>query len=131
MLNYWFFTTLVRNLTLDNSDSLDQNLVMKNINGTNTWCNKCQSVTECRVSEYENELKGIFTDTTYPDLNYRVRPRECLDCGEQFRTCEIDDSYIDELVELRNLIALINLKVMDQIQSPTSVDKLLNSLKKD
>ena len=104
---------------------------MKNLNGTNTWCNKCQSVTECRVNEYENDSKGIFTDTTYPDLSYRIRPRECLDCGYQFRTYEIEESAIDELVELRKLIASINSKVLEQIQSPTSIDKLLNSLKKD
>ena len=104
---------------------------MDNLNGTKTWCKECQAVTECRVSEYENDSKGIFTDTTYPDLNYRIRPRECLDCGNQFRTCEIEDTAVNELVELRKLISSINSKVLEQIQFPTSIDKLLNSYKNE
>jgi len=110
---------------------MNQDLFMENTNGTKTWCKECQSVTECRVSEYENDSKGIFTDTKYADLNYRIRPRECLECGDQFRTCEIDESYIDELVELRNLMGAISSKVLEQIQSPTAIDKLINSFKNE
>ena len=130
-LDRQYLSTLVRNLTLDINGSVNQNLGIENTNGTKTWCKKCQSVTECRVSEYENDSKGIFTDSTYPDLNYRIRPRECLDCGDQFRTYEIDDSYIDELVELRKLITSINSQVLEQIKSPTSIEKLLNSFKNE
>ena len=122
---------LVRDRALDKKVVLGDSLIMGSGGGTQLWCPKCDAIHECKVLSYDNTLKGNFSHTEFPDLNWRERPRECNNCGDQFDTYEIERSAIDELVELRKLVQGIKSSIEEQQKDPTSLLKLLKSLKDD
>jgi transcriptional regulator NrdR family protein len=101
---------------------------MESGGGTQLWCPKCDAIRECKVLWYDNSSKGNFVNDEFPDLHYRERPRECNKCGEHFNTYEINDSAIDELVELRKLLQIIKQSIENQEEAPTRLHKILKSI---
>lgn len=91
---------------------------MESGGGTQLWCLKCQDIQECKVLWYANDFKGNFFHQDYPDLRWRQRPRECNKCGTHFDTYEVNESVIDELVELRKLISHIKVSIDEQQRVP-------------
>ena len=69
---------------------------------------------------------GNFSHSEFPDLNWRQRPRICLECDSEFNTIEIQKEAVDELVELRRLMKRIKEDISVQEQYPTRRSKLIN-----
>ena len=73
--------------------------------GTNIYCRNCKSIQTCRMrTEYDSWSKGNDYALGHPDIRYFRRPRECLKCGFDFETYEINGGFIRELVLLRNFV---------------------------
>ena len=104
--------------------------------GTAMWCPFCKEITTCRafpLTEY-GELSGQRKyRSDEPDINFFQRARECLECESQFLTCEVDEDFIDELVELRHALADIKQHaeayVGDARKASKALSKLTSSLK--
>lgn len=96
--------------------------------GTKLWCPKCDQIRVCKVLWYDNLSKGNFVSKEFPDLHWRERPRECNICGHHFSTYEIENSVVDELIELRKLILEIKRSIEAQQEAPTPIAKFLGTL---
>lgn len=76
--------------------------------GTKIYCPGCESFTVCRAVSPTNIGKPKaqrWHRTDYQDIAWFRRGRECLNCGHKFLTAEVDEAFIEELVELRERLA--------------------------
>lgn len=76
--------------------------------GTEIYCPGCKSFSVCRGVSPTNIGKPKaqrWYRTDYQDIAWFRRGRECLDCGHKFLTAEVDEAFIEELVELRERLA--------------------------
>jgi hypothetical protein len=99
---------------------------MESDGGTQLWCPKCDEIQECKVISYDNDSKGNFFHKEFPDLQWRARPRQCNVCDHHFNTYEIEQTAIDELVELRKLLIELKTSIELQEQFPTKILKFIN-----
>jgi transcriptional regulator NrdR family protein len=79
--------------------------------GTQMHCPKCKCIRVCRAiptNEVGKKSGQRWYKTDHPDINWFRRGRQCLKCSHRFLTSEINEKYLDELVELRE--ALSNIK---------------------
>jgi hypothetical protein len=80
--------------------------------GTKMYCPHCKDIAVCsaiplsNVGESSGQRKYM---SKYPDINLFQRARRCNTCSEEFLTAEVDDRFLEELIELRD--ALKDLKV--------------------
>jgi hypothetical protein len=79
---------------------------------TNIYCPKCHGIRACGVVEYReakdhaNQAPSArFFRNDHPDLQWFSRVRKCRYCEETFVTAELEDSFVSELVSLRNDVA--------------------------
>ena len=80
--------------------------------GTGIYCPLCKSIQICRMrTEYDSFSKGNRYETEYPEIQYFMRPRECMKCGHDFETYEIASGFILELVKLRELVEQMKLTI--------------------
>ena len=75
--------------------------------GTKIYCPHCEAITVCRAIS-----PGVLTEergqrlhfTEHEDINFFRRGRECLECGYEFLTAEVDEEFLQELIELRDAL---------------------------
>jgi hypothetical protein len=99
---------------------------MESNGGTQLWCPNCKEIRECKVVSHWKTDIGNFNHPEFPDLNWRQRPRICLECDTEFNTIEIQEEAVDELVELRRLMKRIKEAISVQEQYPTRPSKSIN-----
>ena len=78
--------------------------------GTQIWCPKCGKVTVCAAvnpSQLGEESGQRWYRTSHVDVNWFRRGRICQVCNHSFLTAELDEEFVDELVELRDSLASI------------------------
>lgn len=106
--------------------------------GTDMYCPSCKRVTTCKAvpaaqvtynpSDYGQRKYYIKHD----DIQFFQRGRECLSCGHEFVSAEVDQQFLEELVELRG--ALSDIKgnaeafVKQSAAASVSLEKLSDSL---
>lgn len=79
--------------------------------GTKMHCPSCKKITVCAaipLTQMGHEHGQRWYRTDHEDINWFRRGRMCSKCFSKFVTSEIDESFITELVELRD--ALSNIK---------------------
>ncbi len=103
--------------------------------GTMMHCPSCGTTTVCKaisLSSLGEKAGQRWYMKQHTDIQWFRRGRECKGCGFKFKTSEIDEKFIEELVELRD--ALGNIKrnaeqyVIEAEKASTSLDEFTNSL---
>jgi len=82
--------------------------------GTKMYCPSCKKLTICKAISVslvtfdsgDRCQNRYFID--HDDVNFFQRGRECLLCGFEFVTYEVDSSIIDEIILFRGLRGLVN-----------------------
>ena len=74
--------------------------------GTQLWCPNCKSIQVCRVdasySESDENRGNIFWRQV-PEINSFRRPRVCNKCEEFFWTDEVNEEWIEKLIDYERL----------------------------
>ena len=97
------------------------------------WCSSCKAVTPCKAvepKEVKTHLKPgrRFYNTEHDDVHWFRRGRICLECNQGFVTSEVDEAFIDELTELRDVLGAIKKDTEDYIERAQSASESLESL---
>ena len=75
------------------------------VGGTRLFCPNCTSETVCRAvspTKLERRKQQRISHAVHGDLHWFRRGRECLACGYLFLTGELSETFIQELIDLRN-----------------------------
>lgn len=75
--------------------------------GTKKWCPKCQAVTVCTAknpSELGYNSGQRWYKTEHSDIQWFRRALVCQTCFHQWLSAEIPESFLDELVKLRDAL---------------------------
>ena len=106
--------------------------------GTDMYCPSCKEVTTCKavpaalVTYNPSDYGQRKYYTKHDDIQFFQRGRECLSCGHDFVSAEVDLLFLEELVELRG--ALSDIKgnaeafVKQSAAASVSLEKLSGSL---
>jgi len=76
--------------------------------GTKIYCPGCKSFSVCKAispTKIGEPKAQRWHRTDYHDIAWFRRGRECLICGHKFLSAEVDEAFIEELVELRERLA--------------------------
>lgn len=103
--------------------------------GTKIYCSFCGEATVCKaipLTELGYKSSQRWYRKDHDDINWFRRARECQECTHQFITAEIEENFITELVELRNVLGEIKLNAEKYAkkaeQATSSLDELSTSL---
>jgi hypothetical protein len=92
------------------------------VGGTKIYCPGCNSFAVCKAISPTNigEPKSQrWARTDYKDIAWFRRGRKCLRCGHQFLTAEVEEAFIEELVELRRRVAAKQKSVINKLKRST------------
>jgi len=97
------------------------------------WCPRCAAVTACKAvepKEVKTWLKSgrRWYKTEHEDVHWFRRGRVCLRCGNGFVTSEVNETFIDELTELRDSLAAIKRDTESYIERSQAAAESLTSL---
>lgn len=99
------------------------------------YCPYCTKITVC--AGLSPQRAGLIASQRvyrpdHPDLQWFRRARQCQNCNETFVTAEVDEDFLDELVDLRNALADIKRHAeqysRESVAASKSLDKLSKSL---
>jgi hypothetical protein len=99
--------------------------------GTQMHCPHCEEVTVCKAispCDLGETADRHLHFLIYTDVNWLRRARRCLDCNRSFLTAEVDEEFLDELVELRGALAEIKANAEQYLTESTSAAKSLERL---
>lgn len=106
--------------------------------GTDMHCPSCKQVTTCKavpaaqVTYDPSDYGQRKYYTKHDDIQFFQRGRECLSCGHEFVSAEVDLAFLQELVELRDALSAIKANaeayVKESAAASTSLSKLSESL---
>lgn len=109
---------------------------MGKLGGTKMHCPGCDKTTVCAavpLTQLGEKSGQRWHRTDHRDIQWFRRGRECQSCGCQFITSEIDEEFIDELVELRDALGAIKKNAekysKEAAQASATLDELSKSLK--
>lgn len=74
------------------------------------WCPKCEDYCACK--SINPSLFGVQSGNRlfiikHDDLKFFRRFRQCVECGDEFETAEIEAKFVHELSELRDSLAAL------------------------
>jgi hypothetical protein len=103
--------------------------------GTRMFCPYCEKIEVCKAVPLTwldgNSGQRLYR-ADHSDIQWFRRSRECLSCSNQFYTAEIDEDFLDELVQLRDALGDIKMNARKYIQqankASASLSKLADSL---
>ena len=78
--------------------------------GTDMYCPDCKKITTCKavpaaqVTLDASDYAQRKYYTKHADINFFQRGRECLSCGHEFVSGEVDLGFLQELIELRDAL---------------------------
>jgi hypothetical protein len=81
--------------------------------GTDMYCPSCKKVSTCKavpaaqVTFDPSDYTQRRYYTKHDDIQFFQRGRECLSCGHEFVSAEVDLGFLEELVELRDALRAI------------------------
>ena len=77
------------------------------------YCPGCKEITTCKAvpaAQVTFDARDYGQRKYYAkhdDINFFQRGRECLSCGHEFVSAEVDLNFLEELVELREALSSI------------------------
>lgn len=78
--------------------------------GTTMYCPNCRALAKCAAvptTQVGLPSGQRWHRTDHVDVQWFRRGRECQSCKHTFSTAEVQEQFLDELVELRNALAAI------------------------
>lgn len=102
--------------------------------GTDMFCPSCKQVTTCKavpaaqVTYDPSDYGQRKYYTKHEDINWFQRGRECLSCGHEFVTAEVDIEFLEELVELRGALSTIKANAEAYIKESSAASQSLSRL---
>ena len=95
------------------------------------WCPGCEEVTVCAARNLLG--RGLrdgqrITHEVHTDIRCFQRARECLSCNETWLTVELNEGYLDELVELRNALANVKRHAEEYVEESSQAADALGKL---
>jgi hypothetical protein len=101
--------------------------------GTQKWCPTCKAVRVCAAfnpAMLAAKAGQRWRKTSHSDVQWFRRALECQHCGEKWLTAEIEERFLDELVELRDALADLKLNAEKYIKESSAASKSLSALSK-
>lgn len=102
--------------------------------GTDMFCPSCKQITTCKAVS-ANEITWDSSDydqrqhfKKHEDINWFQRGRECLSCGHEFITAEVDIEHLEELVELRDALGAIKANAEAYVEESSAASQSLSKL---
>ncbi len=90
--------------------------------GTRIYCPSCNSFSVCKAispTKIGKSKSQRWLRTDYKDIAWFRRGRRCLSCGHVFLTAEVEEAFIEELVELRKRVATKQKSVVNKLKRNT------------
>ena len=78
--------------------------------GTQMHCPSCKEITICSAiapKTISGQSGQRFFNRDHVDINWFRRGRVCSECYEEFLTAEVNEDFLDELLELREALKQI------------------------
>jgi hypothetical protein len=104
--------------------------------GTKMWCPECESIEVCRaipaadVTYDTSDYCQRKYFTGHDDLQFFQRGRQCLECGYEFLTGEINLQFLTELTDLRDALSDLKKHAEQYSEESKKASKSLNKLSK-
>jgi transcriptional regulator NrdR family protein len=103
--------------------------------GTAMYCPKCEKITSCKGVSPREINRGLqsgqrFYQRAHTDLHFFRRGRICQVCDHRFISAETRESFIDELVELRDALAVIKHDTEEYVLASKKTSRSLRGLTK-
>lgn len=101
--------------------------------GTQMYCSSCERVTVCKAfspSSLGYRSGQRWFHAKHPDIQWFRRGRECLECFHRFATAEVDENFLDELVELRDALKDVKSNAEEYAKQSGAAAKSLDQLNK-
>ncbi len=89
------------------------------IGGTKIYCPNCKEFSVCKAispSVLGKPVARRWYETDFNDIAWFRRARKCLNCSYEFLTSEVEENFIDELVELRKRLAEKNKQIIRKLK---------------
>ncbi len=102
--------------------------------GTDMWCPGCKDITTCKAVPAAQVTydPADYTQrryyTKHSDIQFFQRGRECLSCGHEFVSAEVDLGFLEELVELRNALSAIKANAEAYVKESAAASESLSKL---
>lgn len=99
--------------------------------GTQMFCPECRKIRVCRAvptTELGHRAGQRWYRVGHDDLQWFRRGRECLVCGHQFLTSEVQEAFLDELVELRDALGDLKRNAERYIEASVEAEASLRDL---
>ena len=97
------------------------------------WCPKCEKITTCKAVSPREVNRFVpssrrFYKQKHDDVQFFRRGRICLACRHKFLSAEARETFLTELVELRDALAVIKRDAEQYITDSQQTSKSLTSL---
>jgi hypothetical protein len=102
--------------------------------GTDMYCPSCKQVTTCKavpaaqVTFDASDYGQRKYYTKHDDIQFFQRGRECLSCGHEFVSAEVDLAFLQELVELRDALSSIKANAESYVKESAAASVSLSKL---
>src|SRR5437016_82613 len=90
--------------------------------GTTVYCPFCKVFIVCRAlppAQLGEPANRRWCKEDHSDISWFRRARECTACSKRFLTAEIQESFLEELVELRGRLAKKHARIIKQVMQRT------------
>ena len=101
--------------------------------GTKKWCPACQDERICAAvnpSQIARVSGQRWHKTTHTDLHWFRRGLVCQTCGHEWLTAEVEEDFLDELVELRDALGKLKSQAKEYAEQSEKAAKSLGKLTK-
>lgn len=101
--------------------------------GTKKWCPHCEETTVCKAvnpSTLGYESGQRWYRTKHTDVIWFRRGLICQECASEWLTAEIEESFLDELIALRDALKDVKDHAEQYIEESSKASKALGSLTK-
>lgn len=101
---------------------------------TTLYCPNCESLQECPViplNRLRRKKSRNYCGAVQTDINWFRRGRICKKCGHKFLTAELQESLVDELIEVRSRLAKKNAGLVSKLRKDESLLSRKESISKE
>jgi hypothetical protein len=104
---------------------------MGKLGGTQMYCPRCESVEVCAAiptTALGKEAGQRWYRPDHDDIQWFRRGRECQTCGFAFLTSEVQEAFLDELVELRGALGDLKKNAERYAEASKEAEQTLHEL---
>ena len=104
--------------------------------GTDMWCPNCKRIQTCKavpaakVTSNSTDYGQRKYYTMHSDIHFFQRGRECLSCGYDFVSAEVNAVFLEELIELRDALKAIKSNAEAYVKEASAASQSLATLSK-